>query len=143
MIHYDGLQRTFSKEYTSILRQRVKQGMVETYLQDIFPTDEGSNNIYRLQQQMHHDVKLEPEKTDFENAKIFFDAYKDLSPIIASEEAFWAHMTHEEHFEYVKKRWNWRELIRRKYNRSLFCYKHDQGGQKRSGAPMVAYVYDI
>lgn len=105
MEQYDGLQRTFSKEYTSVLRQRVKQGKIEDYLQEAFPLDEGNNRVCRLQQQMHHNVVLDPEKTDFENAKLFFDAYKDLSPMIASEEAFWTYMAHAEHFDYVKARW--------------------------------------
>lgn len=105
MKKYDGLQRTFSKEYTSILRQRVKQGKIENYLQGNFPVEEENNHVYRLQQQMHHNVILDPEKTDFENAKLFFDAYKDLSPMIASEEAFWTYLAHVEYFEYVKARW--------------------------------------
>lgn len=105
MEKYDGLQRTFSKEYTSILRQRVKQGKIDGYLHDAFSVDEENKHVYRLQQQMHHNVVLDPEKTDFENAKLFFEAYKDLSPMIASEEAFWTYMAHVEHFDYVKKRW--------------------------------------
>lgn len=102
---YDGLQRTFSKEYAAVLKYAVKQGKSDTYLADEFSYKDEDNNVYRLQGLMHHNVVLDPEKSDFENAVAFYEAYKDLSPLIASEEAFWAYLTHVEHYEYVKKRW--------------------------------------
>ena len=44
-------------------------------------------------------------KHDYENAKIIFDAMKNLPVIYAREESFWCYLTHFEYWDYMKKRW--------------------------------------
>jgi len=43
---------------------------------------------------------------DCEAAITLYEAYKDLSPLQASQESFWIYLTHVDLFQYVKKRWN-------------------------------------
>jgi len=42
---------------------------------------------------------------EFKSAIALYDAYKDLSPLMASNEAFWTYLAHAELFSYVKTRW--------------------------------------
>lgn len=99
------LQRTFSKEYTSIIKQALKDGHKERYLEEVFSVKDPNSCIYRLQGVDHNHVELDADKSDFENAVDFYEANKDIPPFIAAEEAFWAYLTHIEYFSFVKKRW--------------------------------------
>lgn len=47
-----------------------------------------------------------PDKNhDFESAVALFEAYKELSPYIASRPGLWVYLSHNELYGYVKKRW--------------------------------------
>lgn len=48
---------------------------------------------------------LDAEKSDFENAIALYEGLSGVTPLIASEEAFWMYLTHVEYFDYVKTRW--------------------------------------
>lgn len=51
--------------------------------------------------------RMIPDKNhDFESAVALFEAYKDLSPYIASRAGFWVYLSHNELYSYVKKRWS-------------------------------------
>lgn len=99
------LQRTFSKEYTSLIKQSLKDGRIDRYMAEAFPVEDPNSCIYRLQGVAHNYVELDPDKSDFENAIAFYEANKDVPPFIAAEEAFWAYLTHIDYFDFVKKRW--------------------------------------
>ena len=44
--------------------------------------------------------------TDFQNAKILFDAYKGkINPVQASDLRLWAYLAHVQHWDYMCKRW--------------------------------------
>ena len=44
--------------------------------------------------------------TDFQNAKIIFDAFKDkLNPVQASDLRLWAYLAHVQHWDYMHNRW--------------------------------------
>ena len=50
--------------------------------------------------------RMIPDKNhDFESAIALFEAYKDLSPYIASRAGFWVYLSHNELYGYVKSRW--------------------------------------
>lgn len=99
------LQRTFSKEYTSIIKQSLKDGGVNRYMSDEYAVTDPNSCIYRLQGVEHNHVELDADRSDFDNAVSFYEANKGIPPFIAAEEAFWAYLTHVEYFDYVKKRW--------------------------------------
>ena len=99
-----GLQKTFSKDYVSILKQRVKDGQIDQYFNDTFDISDAETNIYKLQGIMSTQGDLDADKSDFENALALYNGL-GINPLIASEEAFWAYLTHVEYFDYVKNRW--------------------------------------
>ena len=99
------LQCTFSKEYTSIIKQSLKDGHLERYLADKYPIEDPNSCIYRLQGVEHHKVELDADKSDFDNAVAFYEANIGVPPFIAAEEAFWAYLTHVDYFSFVKNRW--------------------------------------
>jgi len=43
---------------------------------------------------------------DAENVQLFYDKYKNISIELASEEAYWAHLSHIEFWEYMQTRWS-------------------------------------
>lgn len=100
------LQRTFSKEYTSILKQKVRAGDIANYSLDKIEIEENGRDIYPLQNIRKNDVKLDASKSDFDNAILLYESIESLPPFIASEEALWTYLTHVEHFDYVKERWS-------------------------------------
>ena len=53
---------------------------------------------------------MNPDKRkDFESAVALYEAYRDLSPIVASGKGLWVYLAHAELFDYVKKRWSIKE----------------------------------
>lgn len=44
-------------------------------------------------------------ENDFASAVAIYEAYKIISPLLASNEAFWAYLTHTDLFSYTQKRW--------------------------------------
>ena len=93
------LQRTFSKEYTSILKQKVRGGDIASYSLEKFEIEENGRDVYPLQNVRKDDVKLDASKSDFDNAVLLYESFESLPPFIASEEALWAYLTHVEHFD--------------------------------------------
>lgn len=99
------LQRTFSKEYTSIIKQALKDGRIDRYMTEEYPIEDPNKCIYRLQGVENNYVELDAQKSDFENAVLLYESNRGIPPFIAAEEAFWAYLTHVEYFDFVKKRW--------------------------------------
>ena len=45
-------------------------------------------------------------ETDFQNAKIIFEAFKDnINPVQASDLRLWAYLAHVQHWDYMHRRW--------------------------------------
>ena len=87
------LQRTFSKEYTSIIKQSLKDGGLDRYMVPQYTVKDPNSCIYRLQGLEHNHAELDAGKSDFDNAVSFYEANKKIPPFIAAEEAFWAYHT--------------------------------------------------
>lgn len=106
------LQKQFTMEYlTRIKNQLYEEAALSRYCTESFPLDSAEDSIVKIPgvYNVHVDLVISnPSKLaadDFDNAVKFFSAYKSLSPIVASQESFWAYLTHVEYFDYVKKRW--------------------------------------
>lgn len=106
------LQKQFTMEYlTRIKNQVYEEATLSMYCDESFPIDPTEDAIVKIPGVYNVPVDLVISNTgkltadDFDNAVKFFTAYKSLSPIIASQESFWAYLTHVEYFDYVKTRW--------------------------------------
>ena len=102
------LQKTFKESYMKTLRDAVKSGVaVPLYGNDTFEIDTTQvkrlANVYAPENLAE---KLEEIwKDDFKSAIAIYEAYKNISPLLASNETFWAYLTHVDLFTYTQKRW--------------------------------------
>lgn len=102
------LQKTFKESYMKTLRDAVKSGVaVPLYANDTFEIDTTQvkrlANVYAPESLAE---KLEEVwKDDFKSAIAIYEAYQNISPLIASNETFWAYLTHVDLFTYTQKRW--------------------------------------
>ena len=98
------LQRVYKKTYVELLRANIKK---EAYLQEHFVSDKAQtlsladvyNNAGDLISKMVPDASH-----DIDSAIALFEAYPNLSPLLASQDSLWVYLAHNELFEYVKKR---------------------------------------
>ena len=102
----DNLQCTFKESYASHLKDEVKANIsLDKYGQTEFVYDRTKvkqiANLYEPKQLLE---KLLETNNDFDAAVILYEAYKNLSPLLASTEAFWVYLTHVDLFKYVQYR---------------------------------------
>jgi len=103
------LQKTFNENYMKSLRDAVKSGRaIPLYSNNSFEIDQSQvkhlANVYAPKYLVERLVPT--QEGDYESAIAIFEAYKDISPLLASNECFWTYITHTELFNYVQKRWN-------------------------------------
>lgn len=103
------LQKTFKESYMKTLRDAVKSGdAIPLYSRESFEVD--ATQVKRLANVYAPEglaEKLnETWNDDFQSAIAIYEAYKDISPLLASNEAFWAYLTHVDLFTYTQKRWS-------------------------------------
>lgn len=103
------LQKTFKESYMKNLRDAVKTGAsLHLYSKESFEIDKSQikrlANVYSPYPPLEEQL-LENYKNDFLSAKLIFEAYKNISPLLASCETFWAYLTHTDLFRYTQKRW--------------------------------------
>lgn len=96
------LQRLFKSSYLEELRNHIQ---IPEYQQDVFEYDismvKPLANIYKPDGLID---KLDPYD-DYKSAVALFDAYKDISPLVASLPNLWVYLCHADLFPYVQKRW--------------------------------------
>ncbi|QFQ12500.1 hypothetical protein C7Y71_005440 [Pseudoprevotella muciniphila] len=103
------LQRTFKESYKNKLRDAVKSGeAIELYSKDSFEID--NHFVKRLANVYEPDFDigekmLETYDDDFKSAITLYEAYKEISPLLASSETFWVYLTHTTLFNYTQQRW--------------------------------------
>ena len=102
------LQKTFKESYMKTLRDAVKSGVaIPLYGNDVFEVD--TTQVKRLANVYAPEglaEKLEVDwESDFKSAIHIYEAFENISPLLASNEAFWAYLTHVDLFSYVQKRW--------------------------------------
>jgi len=102
------LQKTFRESYMKTLRDAVKSGAaIPLYAAETFEIDQTQvkrlANVYAptgLTERLE-----EVWENDFLSAIAIYEAYNSISPLLASNEAFWAYITHVDLFSYAQKRW--------------------------------------
>ncbi len=102
------LQKTFKESYMKSLRDAVKSGVnVPLYSKEAFEID--STQVKKLANVYKPEGLKEKLgnvwEDDFQSAVAIYEAYEQISPLLASNEAFWAYLTHVDLFEYAQKRW--------------------------------------
>lgn len=102
------LQRTFKESYVKALRDAVKSGeAVPKYSAESFEIDESQvKRLANVYEPTGLAEKMEAAcDNDFKAAVAVYEAYKDISPLLASSESFWAYLTHTTLFKYTQNRW--------------------------------------
>ena len=102
------LQKTFKESYMKTLRDAVKsEAAIPLYAAESFEID--NTQIKRLANVYHPDGLTEKLneiwEDDLKSAIAIYEGYKDISLILASNEAFWAYLTHVDLFTYTQNRW--------------------------------------
>lgn len=103
------LQKTFKDSYITTLKDQVKSGVaIPLYGQDAFEVDE--TQVKRLAAvyapEGLREKMLQYVNDDFMGAKMLYEAYSNISPLLASNESFWAYLTHTTLFKYMQQRWS-------------------------------------
>lgn len=102
------LQKTFKESYMKTLRDAVKSGeAIQLYASDSFEVDQSQVKfLARVYAPEGLSEKLETlDNDEFLSAVAIYEAYKDISPLLASNETFWAYLTHVDLFKFTQKRW--------------------------------------
>ncbi|MCD8297983.1 MAG: DUF6339 family protein [Prevotella sp.] len=104
------LQKTFKESFVKELKDKVKAGNAfSLYKEDVFEYDHSQEkrlaNVYAPANLKDKIDLYADNEHDYEAAKTLFEAYKDISPLLASNEAFWVYLTHTTMFNYVQHRW--------------------------------------
>lgn len=103
------LQKTFREEYLRQLKEQVKTGeALPLYGNAEFEVDQNQvkrlAGIYTPEGLSENLLGLQAD--DFSAAKVVYEAYENITPLLASSEAFWAYLTHTSMFHYTQRRWN-------------------------------------
>lgn len=99
-------QLVFTEKYLDELKRNVRDGIsIDSYKENQFPAD-----LVRTRKmggiEAPEDLLSQMDiKDDCATAIALFEAYKNIEPIEATDERFWAYLTHVDLFEYVQRRW--------------------------------------
>jgi hypothetical protein len=102
------VQRTFKREYVEELAAAVKSGQgLERYAAETFDYD--SDQVVIIPTLRHPEGlidKMEPvPSADCDSAIALYEAYPSMTPLQASDRAFWAYLSHVDLFQYVQARY--------------------------------------
>lgn len=102
------VQRTFKKGYAETLADAVKNGHnLDLYGKESFPYDAEQVVMIptlRYPEGLKHKMIPTPQG-DCASAIALYEAYPNLTPLQASDKAFWTYLTHVDLFEYVQARY--------------------------------------
>jgi hypothetical protein len=101
------VQRTFKREYVEELAAAVKSGQgLERYAAETFDYD--SDQVVIIPTLRHPegliDKMIPVASADCDSAIALYEAYPSLTPLQASDRAFWTYLTHVDLFQYVQAR---------------------------------------
>ena len=98
------LQKVFTQTYCEELRTHIDPA---SYQGDEFNYDPAQ--VRTLMRVRHPwglaEYMMEHADSDFDCAVALFEAYRDISPVLAQEERLWVYLSHVDLFGYLKKRW--------------------------------------
>lgn len=110
------LQCVFKDQYIERLRKNINP---DDYKAKEFPYDASQikflANIYKPVGLLE---KLDPND-DLKSAIAIYEAYKDLTPLVASLPNLWVYLTHVDLFPYVQERWGGSTLAKSEENNIL------------------------
>ncbi len=118
-------QRTFKKSYAENLADRVKNGYdLDLYGKESFPYDKDEVLIIPTIRYPEGLLsKLIPTaQGDCQSAIALYEAYPNLTPLQASDKAFWTYLTHVDLFEYVQARFP--KVKEDDFENSQYVYDH-------------------
>ena len=100
------LQKVFKESYVKELRDKVRAGInLSNYGKTEFPYNEkmvrAIANLYQPEDLLE---KLD-YTDDLISAKVLYEAYPNMSPLLASNDCFWTYLTHVDLFQYIQARW--------------------------------------
>lgn len=119
------VQRTFKKGYAEALADAVKNGHnLDLYGKESFPYDaEQVVMIPTLRYPEGLKQKMIPTpQGDCASAIAIYEAYPNLTPLQASDKAFWTYLTHVDLFEYVQARYP--KVLEEDFNNIPYIYDH-------------------
>ena len=104
----DKLQRTFKESYAKLMKDELKAGhSIAKYSSEVFEYDESKvkfvANVYQPDGLLE---KMMQSTSDFDAAVLLYEAYKNISPLLASTEQFWVYLCHVDLFPNMQKRWD-------------------------------------
>ena len=99
------LQKVFKEPYVDWLKESIS---VDSYTVDEFVYDAGKTKyLANVHQPAGLLEKLMSAENDFKAAIILYEAYPNLTPIVASQQkGLWVYLSHVDLFPYVQKRWS-------------------------------------
>lgn len=99
------LQNTIGRIYAEQLQREIEDNL-GLYKQSSFELDKSKLLVVP---ELNHPEgllnKMLAAKNDFEAGVALYEAYESLTPLQASQNAFWIYLAHSELFPYVQKRW--------------------------------------
>ncbi len=101
-------QRIFKDRYTSFLKENISAGAsLDLYGKKSFEIPESEvKHLAGIKEPDDLAQKLVGlENDDFSAAKVIYEAFENIPLLIASNESFWAYLTHTSLFHYAQKRW--------------------------------------
>ena len=106
----DKLQKTFKSSYLAHLKDELRsQTSLPKYSEEKFEVDETQirqlANLYQPKELLESIMPFAETKDDFSCAVALHEAFKNISPLLASQETFWAYLAHVDLFPYMKLRW--------------------------------------
>lgn len=107
-------QKIFKNTYLKQIKRDLEDELsLEKYKQTAFEYDSSQTiDLMGIEKPegLAEKLLLEP-MNDAKNAIYVYEAYENLSPVLASKEALWAYLCHVDLFEYVKARWETKGLL--------------------------------
>ncbi|MDO4511350.1 MAG: DUF6339 family protein [Bacteroidales bacterium] len=150
----DTLQKTFKDSYTKQLIDGVKSGRIlPNYASDTFEIDEtqirsiaGVYTPLGLQNKLFMASRKDGKLHGAEVAITLFEAYKNITPLIASDESFWAYLCHTELRNFAMHEWPW-DKTKHKANYALAHYFFGKNYSRNALASLwwgvyLSYDYD-
>ena len=100
-----------------LLKELCLRDLKNSYIENDYSKESFANEylIQKGRKNYYEEIDIEIEypkliiskdpKYDYENAKLIFEAMKNLPTIYARNENIWSYLTHFEYWDYMKERW--------------------------------------
>lgn len=99
------LQKTFTADYAATLEENAKKGIdIVKYQPAIFETDPKEIRLIPFVEKPEGLLDLMDANNDFLSAKALYEAYSDITPLLASSKDFWTYLTHVDLYPYIRER---------------------------------------